>query len=126
MENLLLNNESIIFETHHHWTNFFKFHTIWSLGIVPLVQMKLERYVLTNQRVVLKKGILFMKTIEMSLNQIESVTMHQSIFEKLLGYGKVTLVGTGGAKYYLDGIAKPLEFKKRLQEAKQGKLEKNA
>jgi len=122
MKNLLLNNESIVFETHHHWTNYFKFHTIWSIGIVPFAQSRLEKFVLTNQRVIIKKGILFVKTIEMGLNQIESVTMHQSIFERLLGYGKVTLIGTGGAKYYLDGIDKPLEFKRRLQEAKEGKL----
>ena len=122
MENLLLDTENIVFETHHHWTNYFKLHTLWSVGIVPFAQSRLERFVLTNQRVILKKGILFVKTIEMGLDQIESVIMHQSIFERLLGYGKVTLIGTGGAKYYLDGIAKPLEFKKRLQEAKQGKL----
>lgn len=122
MENLLLNSESIVFEAHHHWSNYFKLHTIWSLGIVPFAQHRLEKFVLTNQRVIIKKGILLVKTIEMGLDQIESVTMHQSLWQKLLGYGTVTLIGTGGAKYYLDGIAKPLEFKKKLQEAKLGKL----
>ncbi|AFU68905.1 hypothetical protein P700755_002114 [Psychroflexus torquis ATCC 700755] len=118
VENQLLENETVLFETHHHWTNYFKFHTLWSFGLVPLLQSKLEKFVITNKRIIIRKGIILVKTIEISVDQIESVTMYQSIFQKMLGYGKITLIGTGGARYYLDGIEQPNQFKKTIQQIK--------
>lgn len=120
IKNILLENETVFFETHHHWTNYFKAHTLWSLGIVPVLQAKLEKFVITNKRVVIRKGILLVKTIEIGVDQIESVTMYQSILQRVLGYGNITLIGTGGAKYYLEGINKPSLFKKMIQQIKLG------
>lgn len=116
--NQLLNNERVLLETHHHWTNYIKFHTLWSLGLVPFLQNKLEKFVITNKRVVLRQGILLVETIEIAVDQIESIMMNQSIIERLLGYGTITLIGTGGATYQIEGIKKPEAFKKVIQQTK--------
>ncbi len=50
----------------------------------------------TNRRVVVKTGLASRKTIEMLLNKIESIEVNESGMGRMLGYGSITLIGTGG------------------------------
>jgi hypothetical protein len=52
----------------------------------------------------------------MNLNKIESVNVDQSIMGRILGYGTIQIIGTGGTKEAFAKIRRPLEFRKRFQE----------
>src|SRR5882724_5405552 len=51
----------------------------------------------TNRRVIYKRGFISRTTAEMHMDKIVSVKVDQSILGRILNYGKVTIVGTGGA-----------------------------
>ena len=52
----------------------------------------------------------------MNLSKIESVNIDQSILGRILGYGTIHIIGTGGTKEAFPQIQKPLEFRKKFQE----------
>jgi len=52
----------------------------------------------------------------MNLSKIESVNVDQSILGRILGYGTIRIVGSGGTKEEFPNIRKPLEFRKKFQE----------
>ena len=51
--------------------------------------------VVTTYRFVYKTGLISRNTQEVSLNKIEEITLHQSVWGRLLGYGQLILRGTG-------------------------------
>lgn len=75
---------------------------------------------ITNKRVVYKRGWIFRNTDEISLNRLEEINLRQGILGRILGYGKLRLGGTGIGEIKLPDIAKPLEFRKTVQQAQQG------
>jgi hypothetical protein len=70
----------------------------------------------TNRRVVVKTGLAARKTIEMLLNKIESIEVNESGMGRVLGYGSITLIGTGGTSEPFHLMAKPLEFRNEVQQ----------
>ena len=70
----------------------------------------------TNRRVLMKVGILGRKTVELMLTKIESIGVEQGIAGRMAGYGKVVVRGTGGTYEVFDRIARPLEFRRQVQE----------
>jgi uncharacterized membrane protein YdbT with pleckstrin-like domain len=47
----------------------------------------------------------------MNMSKVESVDVDQSILGRILGYGAVTIHGTGGGTETLANIADPLAFR---------------
>ena len=56
------------------------------------------------------------KTLEMNLTKIESVNVDQSILGRILGYGTITIIGTGGTRESFHDISSPLLFRRKFQE----------
>ena len=52
----------------------------------------------------------------MNSSKIESVNVDQSVMGRILGYGSITIVGTGGTRETFHNISSPLEFRKAFQE----------
>jgi uncharacterized membrane protein YdbT with pleckstrin-like domain len=52
----------------------------------------------------------------MNLSKIESVNVDQGILGRILGYGTIRIIGTGGTKEAFPKILNPLEFRKKFQE----------
>jgi uncharacterized membrane protein YdbT with pleckstrin-like domain len=50
------------------------------------------------------------------LNKVESIQVNQDILGRILGYGSITVSGTGGTKDPFHKIDAPLEFRKKVQE----------
>lgn len=73
-------------------------------------------FAVTNKRVILKAGVVRKRTVEIFLNKIESVGVDQSLGARVLGYGTIVLRGTGGTLEPFDKIARPLEFRRQVQE----------
>ena len=72
----------------------------------------------TNRRVIYKRGFISRTTAEMHMDKIESVKIDQSILGRILGYGEVTILGTGTGTESLgkidEPIASPLELRNHI------------
>jgi uncharacterized membrane protein YdbT with pleckstrin-like domain len=77
----------------------------------PVIRYFTNELALTNKRVIAKRGLLSLQTIEMRLEKIESIRVEQSIFGRLLGYGTVVIVGTGGTREPIPNIPDPVTFR---------------
>jgi uncharacterized membrane protein YdbT with pleckstrin-like domain len=65
----------------------------------------------TSKRVIFKRGFIRRHTIEMNMDKVESVDVNQTILGRILGYGDVTIHGTGAGLEPLHTIDSPLEFR---------------
>lgn len=116
IENNLIRDEHIEFETTYHWIIFFSLRAIFTLFIAPIIDRYTDEFAVTNRRVIVKTGLISRKTLEMNLSKIESVNVDQSIFGRLLGYGTITIIGTGGTRESFPNISEPILFRKKFQE----------
>lgn len=112
----LIKNEKVEFETTYHWIIFCNIKAALTLFIIPLVAKHTDEFVITNKRIIIKMGLLSRRTLEMNLSKIESVNFHQSIIGRILGFGTIQIIGTGGTKEIIPSINHPLQFRKKFQE----------
>ena len=103
-------------ETKFHWIIFCSLRAIFSLFLIPIVKQWTSEFAITNKRVIVKTGLVARETLEMNLQMIESVNVDQSVLGRILGYGDLVIVGTGGTKETFKDIRKPITFRKRFQE----------
>jgi hypothetical protein len=89
-------------------------------GIVAIIAGVVRRHAtemaVTTRRVVVKQGLVNRKTIEMLLNKIETIEISEPMVGRMLGYGSITIVGTGGTSEPFHKIAHPLEFRSEVQQ----------
>jgi uncharacterized membrane protein YdbT with pleckstrin-like domain len=116
VNNNLVNDEHVVHETSLHWIIFCSLGALFTLFLWPLIASKTSEFAITNKRLIIKTGLLSRKTVEMNLSKIESVNVDQGIFGRLLGYGTLRIVGTGGTKEIFAQINNPLEFRKQFQQ----------
>ncbi|HAX93947.1 MAG TPA: hypothetical protein DCY25_08415 [Bacteroidales bacterium] len=116
VDNHLIRDESVVFETRFHWVIFFTLKSLFTLTIAPLIQRAMSEFVITNRRIIIKTGFIARSTFEMNLSKIEAVNVDQSVMGRILNYGIITIIGTGGTKEIFHNIAKPLDFRKAFQE----------
>ena len=85
---------------------------VGALAALPaLLQMWSTELVVTTIRVVAKRGLVSRQTTEMLHKKIESLTVHQGILARVLGYGTLVIHGTGGGQEAIPNISGPLEFR---------------
>jgi uncharacterized membrane protein YdbT with pleckstrin-like domain len=116
VNNNLIKNEQVEFETGYHWIIFFNFRALLTLFIAPMLDRFSDEFAITNRRVIMKTGLISRKTLEMNLSKIESVNVDQSILGRMLGYGSIKIIGTGGTTEEFRNIREPLTFRKKFQE----------
>ena len=100
--------------------------------LIPLVTMVMDilnwinrQYIITNRRVVQVSGVVNKNVIDSSLEKVNDIMMVQSVFGRIFNYGDVEILTASemGANKFRR-IAKPIEFKTTLLNAKE-KLERN-
>jgi uncharacterized membrane protein YdbT with pleckstrin-like domain len=116
VENHLIRDEYVEYETDYHWIIFISLGAVFTLFLKPIIDKWSAEFAITNKRVIIKTGLISRKTIEMNLQKIESVNVDQSILGRLLGYGNLHIVGTGGSRETFRRIKKPITFRKKFQE----------
>jgi uncharacterized membrane protein YdbT with pleckstrin-like domain len=75
-----------------------------------------DEFAITNHRIIVKIGLISRRTLEMNLNKVETVNVDQSILGRMLGYGTIRIVGTGGTNEVFENISHPIEFRKKFLE----------
>jgi uncharacterized membrane protein YdbT with pleckstrin-like domain len=116
VDNHLIRDEHVEYETDYHWIIFISLGAVFTLFLKPIIDKWTSEFAITNKRVIIKTGLISRKTIEMNLQKIESVNVDQSILGRLLGYGDLHIVGTGGTRETFRKIKKPITFRKKFQE----------
>lgn len=84
--------------------------------VVGMARRNATEMAVTNRRVVIKTGLANRKTIEMLLNKIESIEVSETAIGRLFGYGSIAVIGTGGTLEPFHNMARPLEFRSRVQQ----------
>lgn len=84
--------------------------------IVSFINRKTSEFGITNKRVIVKVGFIRRNSIEMLLNKVEGIQVNQGILGRILGFGSITVSGTGGTKDPFHKIDQPLEFRRKVQE----------
>ncbi len=115
VDNNLIKDEKVVFETTLHWAIFISLRAIFTLFILPIIQMNTQEFAITNKRVIIKVGLISRRTLEMNIDKIETVNVNQSIGGRIFGFGTITVVGTGGTREVFRCIKEPLEFRKEFQ-----------
>jgi uncharacterized membrane protein YdbT with pleckstrin-like domain len=112
----LIKDEQVELEATYHWIIFCNLRALLTLFIAPIIDTYTDEFAITNKRVIIKTGLISRKTFEMNHTKIESVNVDQGIFGRILGYGTIRIVGSGGTKEVFPRIKSPLEFRKKFQE----------
>jgi uncharacterized membrane protein YdbT with pleckstrin-like domain len=117
MGNYVLSNltkdEHIVYEAKYHWMTFV---SLKLLVLLPLIDFFTSEFVITNKRIIIKIGLISRRTIELNISKVESVNVDQGVLGRILGYGTISIVGTGGSRSTFTKIANPLAFRKAFQD----------
>ena len=84
--------------------------------LLGMVRRNATEMAVTSRRVVIKMGLASRKTIEMLLNKVESIEVSETAFGRMLGYGTIVVIGTGGTPEPFHKVAHPLEFRSQVQQ----------
>jgi uncharacterized membrane protein YdbT with pleckstrin-like domain len=74
-----------------------------------------SEFAVTDRRVIIKVGLISRQTIEINMSKVESVEVRQGILARVLNYGTIVVIGTGGTKEPFDMIDDPLAFRRAVQ-----------
>ena len=78
--------------------------------------------IITSKRLKLKTGLFVRQESEITLQQIETVTLHQGVLGLKFGYGTVVVTGVSGTRFVLAYLPEPDQFRQRLTALIQGDL----
>lgn len=79
-----------------------------------LVRITTEQ-ALTNKRVFLKRGIIRRDTDELRSDAVESISIYQSIWGRILGYGDMEFTGRGGRGFKFTYVPDPTGVKRGFE-----------
>ncbi len=85
------------------------------LAIGPAVQYISSEFAVTDKRVLGKVGFIERESDETLLSKIEAIAVDQGVIGRILGFGTVTITGTGGTQEVFPRISEPLEFRRQIQ-----------
>ncbi len=72
--------------------------------IVAIIDIQKQELVVTNKRVLGKRGILHLHTLDLMINKIESVTISASFIGRMTGCYRITFSGSGTTKLTFYGV----------------------
>ncbi len=150
IEKTLLAREDILYKGHIHWV-IFAMPMMWTLltlvlayqhsiiellalitsvaavftWVTALVTYQTSEYALTNKRVLIKTGFIRRDSLETFLHKIEGIQVTQSVWGRLLNYGTIVIIGTGGTRDPFSTIESPIQFRKQVQQQIEKLLTRN-
>lgn len=85
-------------------------------GISSFINYSTSEFGITNKRLLVKVGFIRRNSIEILLNKVEGIQVSQGLLGRILGFGSIMVIGTGGTRYPFHNIDAPFEFRKQAQE----------
>ncbi len=91
------------------------------LLVVGYVRRVFTRYTITNQRLVIRKGIVARHIDQTRIERLQDIQTTQSVFERILGIGSVDFDTAGGERhddaFRFAGVADPTGIVHKVDEA---------
>jgi membrane protein YdbS with pleckstrin-like domain len=144
LDDHLLDGEHIVYRARLHWTIFITPIIVvllgvalgivlwtyepayWFLGAIlagiglllaigPLINYTSSDFAVTNKRVLSKTGFIERESDETLLSKVEAVSVDQGVLGRVLGFGTVTITGSGGTEDSFPRISDPLELRRQIQ-----------
>jgi membrane protein YdbS with pleckstrin-like domain len=84
------------------------------LLFVAWLRRRATEIVVTDRRVIFKRGFLSRHTVEMNVSKIETVDVEQGLGGRLWGYGTVLIRGTGSGFEPLVGVGSPIALRNAI------------
>jgi len=141
IEKNLMNGEKILYRVNLHWVVFLWPITWLALAIIlfskggdaaasggiviliaiitgirAFINYKTSEFGVTSKRVIVKVGFIRRNSLEVLLNKVEGIQVNQGVLGRILGFGSITISGTGGTRDPFHKIDAPFEFRKKVQE----------
>ncbi len=85
-------------------------------AIAALINFNTTEYGVTNKRVLMKTGWIRRRSLELFLDKVEAIYVNQSILGRILNYGTLVVIGTGGSRDPFTYVPSPLHFRKIAQQ----------
>ena len=89
---------------------------LWFVG-GALLRRSAMQVRLTDRYLVLQTGLVSRHSSTVMLNRVESLDVDQSLWQRLCGYGTLTIRGTGSEDLRLRGIGDPVGFQAEARKA---------
>ncbi len=84
------------------------------LFIRALIERLTTELVVTDRRIIYKRGLIRRFTAEMNMNKVETVLVDQSVLGRIFDFGTITVRGTGGGMEPLPNVEDPLTFRNHV------------
>ena len=143
VQNTLLDGEELIYEARISWVVFLKpallsgilcliavlwtgdsARLMWGLGLGAvvlgiggaLIRIATTEIAVTDKRIILKTGFVKRETMEQFLEKIDSISVDQTVIDRLTNSGTITVRGSGQSSSPVADIDNPLQFRKTVNE----------
>jgi uncharacterized membrane protein YdbT with pleckstrin-like domain len=89
---------------------------LFSLGsfVSASVRRATTEIVVTDRRVIYKTGIFSRHAVEINASKIETIDVDQNIIGLVLGFGTISIRGTGGEVEHLRRVADPIKLRNAI------------
>ncbi len=108
---LFLTNNTVVYSLSLGLTLIFSLDFIYRL----IVRVTTEQ-ALTNKRVFIKWGLIIRNTDELINKKIETVSISQGLFGRLLNFGDIEFTGTGGIFIEFKFVPNPTVVKRNFEQ----------
>ena len=132
VEGALIDGEKILHQGHVSWWAVWHLllaGVVLLIGVIGLVflvwawiRVKSTELAITNKRVIAKFGFISRNTIEIAIQKVESIQVHQSLAGRILNYGTLIISGTGTSHAPIPSISDPMAFRRAFLEAQEGSI----
>ena len=130
-------NESVLYQASTHWAAYISptillligvgcwaetqqisfFVVFMTIAALRVFSIRSRELAVTDKKVIGKIGIIRRNSLELRHHQLEVIKVDQGIFGRMLGYGRVTVCGTGGSRLGLPSFADPLKVRTEVNAA---------
>lgn len=92
------------------------------VAVVPTFRWWFTQFVLTNERLILRKGVIARSGVEIPLEVINDVIFSQTVFERMLSFGDLIIESAGEmGQSRFSNIPRPDEFQAELYAAREAR-----
>ncbi len=110
VESNLVPGETVIYQTRLHWVVMLG-HLVLGCFLLALPGVFLLYY--TRSQTGMESQTL--RVMEIGSDKVESIEVSETTAGRMLGYGTIVVIGTGGTPQPFHKVAHPLEFRSQVQ-----------
>lgn len=85
------------------------------VAMISCITFATSEFSITNKRVIMKCGWLKRSSLDLFVDQVESVSVSQGILARIANFGQVRVKGIGGTTETFYYIASPGDFRRQIQ-----------